>query len=286
MNKSLRSTVQLLRFHFSFFLMPVYWFALACVPVINWQKAFLLFFILHILVYPASNGYNSYMDRDTTPIGGLEEPPPPTRMLYNVSVGMNLLALLLAYLVFPLVAIGIIFYIVASLAYSYRGIRLKKYPFIGFTTVVLCQGALVFFLTYSAAGGIGYPLWQMLAASLLIAGAYPITQVYQHEADKADGVVTLSYFLGYRGTFVFTGIVYALVFLVLARLFFIAGRPASFFIWALCMLPVVIYFMWWFVKVAKDERSADFKNTMRMTLISSGCSNVAFILILINNHLE
>ena len=286
MNKSLRATVQLLRFHFSFFLMPVYWFALACVPVVNWQKAGLLFFILHILVYPASNGYNSYMDRDTTPIGGLEAPPLPTRMLYNVSVGMNLLALLLAYLVSPLVAIGIIFYIAASLAYSYRGIRLKKYPFVGFTTVVLCQGALVFFLTYLAAGGTGYPLWQMLAASLLIAGAYPITQVYQHEADKADGVVTFSYFLGYRGTFVFTGIVYALVFLVLARLFFIASRPASFFIWALCMLPVVIYFMWWFVKEAKDERSADFKNTMRMTLVSSGCSNVAFILILINNHLE
>ncbi|HSN07699.1 MAG TPA: hypothetical protein VLS85_01615, partial [Hanamia sp.] len=72
MNKNLQSTLQLLRFHFSFFLMPVYWFAVSQVNNINWMNALLVFVILHLLVYPASNGYNSYMDRDTTPVGGLK----------------------------------------------------------------------------------------------------------------------------------------------------------------------------------------------------------------------
>ena len=37
-------------------------------------NAALIFVILHILVYPASNGYNSYMDRDEGSIGGLKNP--------------------------------------------------------------------------------------------------------------------------------------------------------------------------------------------------------------------
>ena len=42
--------------------MPVYWFALSFVESINWGNAIGIFVILHLLIYPASNGYNSYMD--------------------------------------------------------------------------------------------------------------------------------------------------------------------------------------------------------------------------------
>jgi 1,4-dihydroxy-2-naphthoate octaprenyltransferase len=46
----------------------------------------------------------------------------------------------------------------------------------------------------------------MDVASLFIGSVYPLTQIYQHEADKKDGVTSLSYKLGYSGTFVFSGI--------------------------------------------------------------------------------
>ena len=91
-----RSTIQLLRFHFSFFLMPVYWFALTQLVNINWANAALIFFILHVLVYPSSNGYNSYMDRDTSPIGGLENPLQPTKHLFFVTVAMDVTAVALS----------------------------------------------------------------------------------------------------------------------------------------------------------------------------------------------
>src|SRR5882757_1342204 len=93
MIKLQRSTLQLLRLPFSFFLMPVYWFALGQVVNKDWGRALLIFFILHVLVYPASNGYNSYMDRDTTPIGGVEHPLQPTRQLFWVTLIMDLSAL-------------------------------------------------------------------------------------------------------------------------------------------------------------------------------------------------
>ena len=73
-----KSTIQLLRFPFSFFLLPVYLFALSQVPSPHWGHALLIFFILHLLVYPASNGYNSYMDRDESSIGGIKQPLQPT----------------------------------------------------------------------------------------------------------------------------------------------------------------------------------------------------------------
>jgi 1,4-dihydroxy-2-naphthoate octaprenyltransferase len=208
-----RSTIQLLRFHFSLFLLPVYLFALSQAPVLNVRDAVLCFFILHLLVYPSSNGYNSFMDRDETPIGGLSSPMQPTKQLFYVSVAMDILAVGLSLLISLFFAAGILLYILASRAYSYRGIRLKKYPIIGFLTVFFFQGALVFQLTYQAATSAALhqmPLIPVFLSSLLIGALYPLTQIYQHEEDRRDGVTTISYLLGKRGTFVFSMVLFLL----------------------------------------------------------------------------
>jgi 1,4-dihydroxy-2-naphthoate octaprenyltransferase len=283
-----RSTLQLLRLPFSIFLMPVYWFALSQVIPRDWGRALLIFFILHVLVYPASNGYNSYMDRDTGPIGGIEHPLQPTRQLFLVTMWMDVLAVLLGLFLGLYVAAGLVVYILASRAYSYRGIRLKKYPFAGWLTVVSCQGALVFFLVYhgshpAAAGSVSLraPVEAMLASSLLLGGFYPLTQLYQHEADKQDGVRTLSLVLGYRGSFIFAAVLYTLAFLVLAYYFFPTLQITEFYVLATCMLPVVVYFGIWAVKVWKDPAQANYANTIRMNLLGSICANLGFISVLV-----
>ena len=86
--------IQLLRFPFSLFLMPVYFFALSQVPSIDPFDSLLVFIILHLFVYPASNGFNSYMDRDTGPIGGIENPLPATKQLLMIATIMDLLAII------------------------------------------------------------------------------------------------------------------------------------------------------------------------------------------------
>ena len=133
------STIKLLRIPFSVFLSPLYFFSLSQVPVIDWGKAVLIFIILHVLIYPASNGYNSYMDRDTGSIGGLEKPPPPSRQLFFVTIVLDVIAILLCFLIGPLFAAVTLLYIGASKAYSYRGIRLKKFPVIGYLTVIISR---------------------------------------------------------------------------------------------------------------------------------------------------
>jgi 1,4-dihydroxy-2-naphthoate octaprenyltransferase len=98
--------------------MPVYFFALSQVNHINWYNAALVFVILHLLVYPASNGYNSYMDRDTSPIGGLKNPLQPTTQLFVVTVCMDITAVVLSFFITWLFALGVFLYIIASRAYS------------------------------------------------------------------------------------------------------------------------------------------------------------------------
>ena len=278
------STIQLLRFPFSFFLMPLYWFALSQTVTINVPDAILVFCILHLLVYPASNGYNSYMDRDTGSIGGIENPQQPTKQLFQFTVIMDITAIVLSYFIGLYFMLGIISFILASRAYSYRGIRLKQYPVIGFLTVVLFQGCLTFFfvmLGSSAGKIIDIPFTGMLTAGLLIGGFYPLTQIYQHKQDAADGVTSISSMLGYRGTFIFTGLIYVLA--VCSLGFYLTSRlqQNNFFIIQIFFIPILVYFLWWFKKVSANNNAADFKNTMRMNLLASFCSNAAFITLLI-----
>ena len=81
----------------------------------------------------------------------------------------------------------------------------------GYLTVVIFQGGLTFFLVMHGSSVekiTDVPLIGMLTASLLIGGFYPLTQIYQHKQDKADGVISISSLLGYKGTFIFTAFVY------------------------------------------------------------------------------
>ena len=47
------------------------------------------------------------------------------------------------------------------------------------------------------------------------------------------------------------------------------------------LLPVLIYFLWWFYKVYKNTSEANFKNTMRMNIIGSVFTNASFIYLFI-----
>lgn len=221
------------------------------------------------------------MDRDTGPIGGIRSPREPTKQLYVVTIILDLFAILLSFFVSIPFALGIALYIAASKAYSSRSIRLKRYPVTGYLIVVIFQGALTFYLVYAnVQNGNTIPYLQMAAASLLIGGFYPLTQVYQHDADKADGVTTLSLMLGYKGTFIFTAIIYLFAFLFLYFIFYQQDELINFIILMVALFPVLIYFFSWAMKVWKDEREASFKNTMRMNLLASLCINIAFIIIL------
>jgi 1,4-dihydroxy-2-naphthoate polyprenyltransferase len=279
-----RSTIQLLRIHFSFFLLPVFLFAVSQVKSIDWSDTILIFFLLHFLVYPSSNGYNSYMDRDTTPIGGLSHPLQPTKQLFFVSIIMDVIAIGLAITISIYFAAGVLLYILASRAYSYRGIRLKKYPVFGYLVVIIFQGSITFMMVYhgcSVDKPLVVPVLPAIAAGLLIGGSYPLTQVYQHKEDLQDGIKTISYLLGKKGTFLFSGIVFLTATIILFFTFYKQNNLKSFYIFLVCMLPMVWFFSVWARDVWKDEEKANFKNSFRMNLVASLSTTICFLLLIV-----
>lgn len=279
-----RSTIQLLRFPFSYFLMPVYWFALSLADTINIPRAILIFVILHLLVYPSSNGYNSYMDKDEESIGGLQMPPKPTQQLFYITIIMDVAAVLLSMFVSSLFVTCIIIYIICSRLYSYRGVRLKQYPLLGYLTVIFNQGSLTFFMVYHGVDSnlTTHMSWLgILAAAFLIGGFYPITQVYQHNADAKDNITTISMKMGKKGTFIFCAIMYLIAMLILWTFYNNHELYIPFVVLLIFFFPVIIFFIQWFLKVLKNERFADFKHTMQMNWLASTCTSLAFITIIL-----
>ena len=229
------------------------------------------------------------MDRDEESVGGILKPMQPTRQLFYVSVVLDVIALIAGLLISITFSSCLLAYILASRAYSFRGIRLKRYPVIGYLTVIFFQGAVVFFMTYHGSSvdkTFHVPAMAMLASSLLIGGFYPLTQIYQHQADLKDGVKTISYLLGYRGTFIFTALIYVSAMGGLAQYFYGSKQEKKLFILATLMLPVLVYFFVWAAKVWNNSKEADFRNTMRMNLIASICTNLAFFTLLIWKFFE
>ena len=270
------STLLHLRLLFSVFLMPVFLFALSQVPQFNWQDAILTFIIWHVLVYPASNGYNSYFDKDEGSIALIEKPPPVDKSLYNFSLFLDISALLLAIYVSWFLVFAVFVYGIFSKMYSHPSIRLKKHPVISFMIVFIFQGAFVYWSTYASVSGLDTLLgWNLnftlagLICSCLIGATYPLTQVYQHEEDSKRGDLTLSLILGIRGSFYFS----ACLFLLSGILLFIYWDRlellGNFWLFMVISAPVFVLFINWFTNVYRDPAKANFKNMSRMTLFSS-----------------
>ncbi len=288
-----RSTLLHLRIPFSFFLLPVFLFALSLSTDFECRPALLAFFIIHFLLYPASNGYNSYFDKDESSIGGLKNPPQVKKQLYYTALAMDFIALVLGLLISREFSFMLLMYGLASKAYSHPSIRLKKYPFISLFIAGFFQGFFTFVMTAMALNDIGFSIFMnktvlipALLSSMLLWGSYPMTQVYQHVEDSKRGDRTLSIVLGAKGTFLFTAVVFSITNACFIIFYLNNFNLRSAIIFQLFLLPVMTFFIRWFLKVIKDETKADFTNTMRLNFITAAGLNAFFLLFkLIQNGL-
>lgn len=272
-----------LRIPFSFFLLPVFWFAISQSYAPPAGRAIGVFLIIHLLLYPASNAYNSYFDKDEGSIGILESPPPVDRSLFYVAWGLDLLAMFAgAFIGWPFVAYLLIYGLISK-AYSNSRIRLKKYPLGSWMTVGLFQGGFTYLMTYQAINA--SPIADLANPRLLLAATlcslnvlamYPITQVYQHEEDARRGDLTMSRLLGIRGTFACTLLVFSAS-LIGFYAYFDGEKP--FYLLLAFLLPAMVFFLIWYQRILRDSRQADFRSTMLMTVLS-GIGLNGFFLVL------
>ncbi|MEM8523339.1 MAG: UbiA family prenyltransferase [Bacteroidota bacterium] len=280
-----RSTLLHLRIPFSFFLLPIFLFAWAIQPEVSWSNFALVFIILHLLLYPASNVYNSYFDKDEESIGGLKRPPKVSREMYYYALLFDILAILFGgFFINFTFAIMLFVYGLASKAYSHPNIRLKKYAWWSWLIAGFFQGYFTFLMTYLGLHEVG--LKQLFAAeiqipallsSIMLWGSYPMTQIYQHQEDAKRGDQTLSLQLGILGTFHFVAIAFSIATLAYFLYFQQYFEATTAFIYIAYLSPVLFFFGYWYWQTRKDRTAANFSNTMRLNLISAICLNLFFI---------
>ena len=285
------STLKHLRITFSFNLLPIFLFALAITPKsINWIDALVLFLCWHFFIYPASNGFNSYFDKDKESIAGIKYPPKVTKELYYFSIALDGIGILLALCIHLTTAISMLIYGLISKAYSHPLIRLKKRPVVSWIIVSVFQGYFVFLVTYWAIHDI--PISRLttsmiqipaLLTTMMLMSAYPITQVYQHKEDRERGDFTLSLRLGVLGTFHFTALGFVITALGYVSYFFYYHDSQTMLLYLILMIPLLIYYIFWYQKVIKSIDLADFEHTMKLNRLSALCLNAFFLLLIIFN---
>lgn len=287
-----RSSWLHLRIPFSFFLLPVFLFSLALSPNLDPGRIFWVFFIVHFLLYPASNGYNSYFDKDEESIGGLRNPPQVERGLYYLSLLLDAIALALGFmLVNKIFAIMLFVYGLVSKAYSHPRVRLKRFPIIGWLAAGFFQGYFTFIMCYIGINDFPLPAalndkmtFAGLLTTLMLLGNYPMTQVYQHGEDARRGDLTISRLLGIQGTFKLTGALFVIVFICFTWYFIAFFQLKYSALFAIAIFPVMVYFTHWVLQAWQDAQAADYDHAMRLNLVSATCLNVFFLFFLVDSH--
>ncbi|HUI93525.1 MAG TPA: UbiA family prenyltransferase [Chitinivibrionales bacterium] len=276
-----RSSIEHIRLPFSFFLLPIFLLALVSAGAFDPVKAWIVFFVLHFLLYTASNGFNSFYDRDRESIGALRRPLPVAPDLLWFSLALDAAAVLAAFFVGWRFALGCFIYGLASKAYSWNTVRIKRHPVVGWLWAGIGQGTFTFLLVVLSVNNMQVRdlaifrfLFPATATGLFLLGIFPLTQIYQHREDARRGDVSISLFLGIKKTMTLAAVLMAAG-LTGFFYFFLASfgvAPAAWF--AVASLPAAIYFVFWFFAVLGDEKRADFDRTMLMNLIASGGLNL------------
>ncbi len=279
------STLLHLRIPFSFFLMPIFFFAFSIVENPDIEHAVLAFVALHLFIYPASNGFNSFYDQDEGSIGGLRNPPPVSSELLFMSLLFDISGIVVGFFVGLEFTIVLFIYGLVSKAYSHPKIRLKKYPILGLLSVSIFQGAFVVWSVYQIVARQTISqlmtdekaIFAGILAVILLTGSYPMTQIYQHQEDAKRGDKTISRLLGIRGTFVFTAVVFGIANVGFVWFFYQFYDLRDAVLFQIALLPVLVFFSKWAWRVFHHKQRADFRNTMRLNFLSALCLNGFFL---------
>ncbi|MEZ0539228.1 UbiA family prenyltransferase [Fibrella arboris] len=278
-----------LRLPFSVYLLPVCLFAMTLLPGVgDWWRAVWVLLIIHVLVYPAANTFNSYYDKDEGSVNGLEAPPPVDKTLFWVSMGLEALALLAGAFINSQLLVFILVYGAFMKCYSHTAIRIKKRPIASWLLISTFQGGFVFLMTYMIMHDMSF--WELfvtssqiglglgtLISTLNILALYPVTQVYQHAEDASRGDLTISRLMGVRGTFINAWI--CLLASGICFLIFYQGTWPFFLMIALTT-PGLVYLAALTYRVWQNPAAADYRAAMWMTRLTGWGMNLFFLILL------
>lgn len=291
--KSIQQALIHLRLAFSLVLTPLFlWGVYLARPEPGaWGDILAAYLIVHVLLYGGMNAFNSYYDCDEGPIGSLLEPPPIDRTVLIVALLAKAAALLTGLMLDLrfglLVGLGILF----SVAYSHPRWRWKERPLYAAIFVFVGQGVLGVLWGWAAAtageGSLGvlaarWPwdglkILAVLSAACWTLGFYPLTGVYQIDADGQRGIRTLAVALGTTGCFVFAAVVAAIGGLGIWLVLLIQGAYLVMALSALYMLGAATYTWRWYRRCAALTPRDNQRILMRLSYTNGLVFSVLFL---------
>lgn len=170
----------------------------------------LQFLNVHILLYGGATAFNSFWDKDEGPIGGLKHPPKMAPWMRPVSMAMMVSGWIWS------VERGADYFLVYGVSlllfwlYSTPAARWKGHPILSLIAIGVSTGTNSVLLGTFAAGG---SLTWMVMTGAIGAGAillslYPVSQIYQADADIRRGDRTFAIVYGLKGVRLFFGSMY------------------------------------------------------------------------------
>ena len=174
------------------------------------------FFIFHVFLYGGTTLFNSYYDRDSGPIAGMERPPSLPGWALPFSVVWQLVGGLFTIAFGAWLALLYAAYAAVGILYSHPRVRIKARPYLSTVLIVIFQGLGGYLAGWIAGRPAAAPpladtrFWVMgLVAATTILALYPLTQVYQLDEDASRGDRTLAMVLGPSRSFRFAQTVLA-----------------------------------------------------------------------------
>jgi hypothetical protein len=213
-----------------------------------------------VLLNGGTLAFNSAYDRDVGPVAYLRRPPQPPRGLAGWATGwMAAGALLGWWAVGPLFGAVTAACVGLSILYSHPVTRWKARPGLDLLVNMAGYGAGTTLAGLAAAGAAGWSgvrpdapaaAWFVGGFALLFGSLYPLTQIYQHGADRERGDRTLATALGPRPS-----LLLALV-LGAAASALLLGAPVSSPAWARWALAGVLtvwlgHLAWWWLRAPR-----------------------------------
>jgi 1,4-dihydroxy-2-naphthoate octaprenyltransferase len=271
-----------LRLHFQLILSGIFLWAFLLAGGVPSPRALFAFLILHVLLYGGTTAFNAWYDQDEGPVTGLRRPPPAERACLVGGLAFMLLGAALAPRVSPTFAGIYVLIMLLSIGYSHPRVRFKDGPLSSLVVVAVGQGVLGFLAGAAVAVRRGLPpatpelLLGGAAATLLTTGLYPLTQVFQIEADLERGDRTFAAHFGpqvvFRTTLACFGA--ALVCAVPAARRVFTGLETAVLAVALALLVAGLW--WWSRRFEPRALLRNHDRVLALGLVTSG-SFVALI---------
>lgn len=224
--------------------------------------------------------FNSYYDKDKSPVAGLGNPPATTHAMLVGAWLLKFIGLVIAIFLHRLFLVIYLVGVILSVVYSHEKFRFKSS---GYIAVIFnfFLGVMTFIVADSFVHTKAFIVFLgSMTAGFFLASIYLMTQIHQRKEDEARGDLSIAVLYGKK--IALSGvIILMLIAAILFSITFIVSNQSWFSLVILAMyFAMIVYFS--YVWLQKHEQSwSDFTTMNKLVLRSSYGANIILIIMYI-----